>query len=100
MKAHKGFILVHKHRFMKWYKPDARVFINTFDDSIVALGKDNDYAASFQTIEPGNIYSIPCKKVDLHTHSWLYRIEFVDHCIPEATEEHPVYNVMCCKELK
>lgn len=98
MKTYKGFMLVHRFKLLKWFKPKARVFINTFDNSILRFGDDNVYP-SFQTVESGVVYKIPCCNVDVHTHDWLYKAEMFEHVIPEATKEHPVYNVMCSKEI-
>lgn len=98
MKTYKGFVLVHKCKLLSWLKPKARVFINTYDKTIVSFGSDNSYP-SFQTVEPGSVYKIPCTRVDIHTHEWLYRVEFPENILPDAESEVPVYNVMCAKEL-
>jgi hypothetical protein len=95
MKAHTGFMIVHKSKWLKWLKPDVRVCVHTFDRTIV----NNEEWPSFQTVSPNIVNAVNVASVDIQQHEWLYDVVLLDNLPAIDRSEQEVHYLMCCKEV-
>lgn len=93
MKKYTGFMIVHKSKWLKWFRPSIRVCVQTFNDVL----DNNEQWPSFQTVEPGIEYAVNVKSVQIYEYDWLYKVVLMDRysCVIQPKVTH----ILCAKQI-